>query len=704
MFAMRKFILFFILSPIYFLGYSQSYTWPIAGKNAGDDIIYKPQSYLDGNLLYADLIIKAEFMSPVVAPTEGRIDSYYYTYQDAYQRSTTFGEVCDWYNDSLKFVEFGDADIKHIGVSAKIIAKDGRNIWISGLRPCDNIITGKSVKAGDTIGYVGYYYNIINHPCINVKISEKGKTSAGDPMTSFGLQTTFKKIKNTKRPSSLSREQAVEDYAILVEALKEGFPGIYDYVSEEEFNDYVKTQFDGFTEKVLMEIFERSIMGTLFMIKDSHTRVINPYDENPKTNLISLSYIDGSLIVYRTTPAYSQYHGKKVKSVDGIESDSLMKMLKDYIHKYDGYNQSGIEEDLAVMFDLRYCRFIQDLERNHDLTLEFEDAEIQTFKAESLGGGKCISLKPYIQDWYVINRFGPGLNGVNIKNINDSIAYLGIQTFDLKEKQLDEVADFIKQISRDSIDNLIIDMRNNFGGNVEVLNKLYSFIAQEDFQHEMYSMVTKKGDFDFFKHSTNHIMGDILFDDYEYDENSGYYVKYHNEVYSPDTSINYCGKVYVITNESTMSAASSFAGLVKKHDRGVIVGRETGTAYHQMKALKFEKLYLPNSSYIINIPLVKIVADTVYNELFPYGRGVLPDYPVRISLEEIECRNGDKVLNYTLQLIEENKYIERPVVESVIVKDVDNVNDGREPKYLWLIVGVTILTAMFLKILIFKLR
>ena len=682
---MKKFIIFLILSQIFIFGYSQSYTWPIAGKNAGDDIIYKPQSYLDGNLLYADLIIRAEFMTPVVAPTDGEIASYYYTYQDAYQRSTTYGEVSDWYNDSLKFVEFGDIDIKHIGVSAKIIAKDGRNIWISGLRPCDNIITGKNVKAGDTIGYVGYYYNIINHPCINVMISEKGKTSAGDPMTPFGLQTTFKKIKNTKRATSLSREQAVEDYAILVDALKEGFPGLYDYVSEEEFNDYVKTQFDGFAENVPMEIFDRTITGTLYKIKDSHTRVKNPYDENPKTNLVSLSYIDSSLMVHRTVPAYSQYQGKKVKSVDGIESYSLMKMLKDYIQMYDGYNQSGIEEDLAVMFDSRYSRYIQDLERNHDLTLEFEDGEIQTFKAESIGGGKCISLKPYIKDWYIINRFGPGLNGVSIKNINDSIAYLGIQTFDLKEKQLDEVADFIKKISRDNTDNLIIDMRNNFGGNVEVLNKLYSFIAQDDFQHEMYSMVTKKGDFDFFKHSTNHVMGDILFNDYEYDENSGYYVKYHNEVYSPDTSVNYCGKVYVITNESTMSAASSFAGMVKKQDRGVIVGRETGTAYHQMKALKFEKLFLPNSSYIINFPLVKIVADTVYNELFPYGRGVLPDYPVRISLEEIECRNGDKVLDYTLQLIEENKYIERPKIETVVEQELDIKDNDINRIWTWII-------------------
>ena len=129
---------------MFFLGYSQNYIWPIAGKNAGDDIIYKPQSYLDGKPLYADLIIRAEFMTPVVAPVDGKITSYNYTYQDAYQRMTTFGlKPNDWYDDSLSFVELGNPDIKHINVSAKIIANDGRNIWISGLRPYKNIITGK---------------------------------------------------------------------------------------------------------------------------------------------------------------------------------------------------------------------------------------------------------------------------------------------------------------------------------------------------------------------------------------------------------------------------------------------------------------------------------------------------------------------------------------------------------------------------------
>ena len=564
------------------------------------------------------------------------------------------------------------------------------------MRPYKNIITGKNVKAGDTIGYVGYYYNVINHPCICVNISEKGKTSAGDPMTPFGLETSFKKSKKTERVKVLSREQAVEDYTILVESLKEGFPGLYDYVTEKEFDVFVMSQLDGFDENVAIQELERSLVATLCKIKDSHTRLLNLYDEDPKAAPINISYIDSSLILSRTTPADTQYHGKKIKSIDGIESDSLVKMVRDYIQRYDGYNQSGIEFQLAFMFEIRYTRFCQDLTLGNDFTIVFEDGEEKVFKAESLLGRGCVPMRPDWSKWATINLLGKNLKGTNMKNINDSVAYLGIQTFDLDDAQVNEVADFIKQISRKSIDNLIIDMRNNPGGDIEVLNKLFSFIAKEDFQHEMYSVVTKQGDFDFFKHSTNHVVGDMLFDDYEYDEKSTYYVKNHNEIFSPDTAVNYFGKIYVIANEQTFSAASVFTGLVKKHDRGVVVGRETGTAYHQMKALRFEKLILPNSSYIVHFPLVKIVADTIYNERFPYGRGVMPDYPVKITLEEMESRDGDRLFNYTMQLIEDGKYLERPKVEAA-EQEIIEEDDNNDMIYIWVMMAIVL---VFLNLII----
>ena len=64
---------------------------------------------------------------------------------------------------------------------------------------------------------------------------------------------------------------------------------------------------------------------------------------------------------------------------------------------------------------------------------------------------------------------------------------------------------------------------------------------------------------------------------------------------------------------------------------------------------------------------------------------MLPDYPVRISLEEIECRNGDKVLNYTLQLIEENQYIECPKIETVVEQELDVKDNDINRIWTWII-------------------
>jgi hypothetical protein len=75
-----------------------------------------------------------------------------------------------------------------------------------------------------------------------------------------------------------------------------------------------------------------------------------------------------------------------------------------------------------------------------------------------------------------------------------------------------------------------------------------------------------------------------------------------------------------------------------------------------MNAVKFAHIQLPNSQIEITMPLVKCVFDSEEGSI-PYGRGVLPHYPVNFSLEELEWANGDTMLNYTLQLIHDGKYL-----------------------------------------------
>ena len=152
----------------------------------------------------------------------------------------------------------------------------------------------------------------------------------------------------------------------------------------------------------------------------------------------------------------------------------------------------------------------------------------------------------------------------------------------------------------------------------------------------------------------------------------------------PDSVVNYKGKVYLLANERSFSAATTFAGWVKSQNRGVIVGRETGSTYHQMKAVKFEDLILPNSKYIIHFPLVQTVMDTIVNERFPYGRGVLPDYEVKLVLDELSNPN-DSVFNYTQQLIRDGRYIYYVEPEP----ETSNFEEDARPfQWWWAVIGV----------------
>ena len=91
--------------------------------------------------------------------------------------------------------------------------------------------------------------------------------------------------------------------------------------------------------------------------------------------------------------------------------------------------------------------------------------------------------------------------------------------------------------------------------------------------------------------------------------------------------------------------------------RGLIIGRETRTAYHYMTALKFVDICLPHSRVTWHIPLVKCVFDTTENPRIPYGRGVIPDIYVPLTYEEVASTNGDAILNRALEAIANGEYL-----------------------------------------------
>ena len=640
-------VLLFVWVPLF--AQTQPYLWPIEGAKAGDNIISAPQSYIDGELNFDNLFIGAPEGTTVLSPVDGTITAISVGFLKSLTSSVSYHSGEQSFDESLKNRDKYNiqGDSKYLCGWLGIRSNDGKMIWFSGLSGSKIFKTGQAIKRGTPIGKVAYSYFKIVEPSICVSISIGGKAS--DPMTPFGIKSSFIPPGNVKPVLSLTKKQAKEDFMIYINVLKEAYPGLYDVVTKEELDEYVRQTIaliESHKENLKFAEFQDIMKGAVAKIHDSHIGFLGtPWEtENKPASLkrgIEFGWINDTLVCTNAAVKYEHLIGKQINSVNGMSADSIKKIVSSNTAVYDAKIESY--KNYFLTFASFYCGL------GADLNVEFADGEI--FNSEGINKETVFS--------YSFNRFN------NINNHKDgyvteifdkSTAYIGLSTFSLNQVQVEEIGAFINSISK--IPNLIIDVRNNNGGEDNVTEKLYSYIAKDTLIVNSYSKVNKRSGYESFKYSTNRTIDDNSFADFVAEEGKeGFYQRPENAktiIANPD--VNYKGKVYVLTNEISASAATLFPAMLVRNHRGVVVGRETRTTFHFMNASKFAEIRLPNSMIAINIPLVQCVFDTVVNERTPYGRGVLPDYPVPITIDELSFQNGDAILNYTLDLIENGEY------------------------------------------------
>ncbi|MBS1634941.1 MAG: hypothetical protein JST26_03395 [Bacteroidetes bacterium] len=94
----------------------------------------------------------------------------------------------------------------------------------------------------------------------------------------------------------------------------------------------------------------------------------------------------------------------------------------------------------------------------------------------------------------------------------------------------------------------------------------------------------------------------------------------------------YRNQVYVMVNGKTFSMSSIAASYLKYKAGATIVGEETGGCAMGSNAIVNGKLYLPHSGINISIPIYHIYHDL---PLENNGRGVMPDYPVHYTVDDV---------------------------------------------------------------------
>jgi hypothetical protein len=186
----------------------------------------------------------------------------------------------------------------------------------------------------------------------------------------------------------------------------------------------------------------------------------------------------------------------------------------------------------------------------------------------------------------------------DIFNINTG--YIFIKDFVMDKNDFkEELESIFKQIQQDSLTNLIIDIRNNPGGNSELADILTSYVYDKPYKANSKIIVKRseqyctylRGYFSWWFRPFLKFIKQI--EDYKNTSVGDIYVDVKGNKNPINTKYRFKGKKYLLINSNTFSTALGFATVFKDYDIGEIIGEPTKSEVNE-----FGDIYpfdLPNS-------------------------------------------------------------------------------------------------------------
>jgi C-terminal processing protease CtpA/Prc len=222
-----------------------------------------------------------------------------------------------------------------------------------------------------------------------------------------------------------------------------------------------------------------------------------------------------------------------------------------------------------------------------------------------------------------------------------STAYMTVNTFVGNNRLRRFFKSSFKALRKHNIQHLVVDVRNNGGGNVGNSTVLTQYIVNEKFKlaDSLYA-INKRSNYG--KYIKNHLQNRLFMTFISRRRHDGnYHFGYFERHYfKPKKKNHYNGNVYVITGGNSFSATTVFANSIRDQDNVIIVGEETGGAAYGNTAWLIPDVRLPNTRLRFRLPKFRMVMNKDYPK---DGRGVIPDVVVRPTVQSIRLGIDPKV-------------------------------------------------------------
>ncbi|MGZ4001248.1 MAG: S41 family peptidase [Mucilaginibacter sp.] len=410
-----------------------------------------------------------------------------------------------------------------------------------------------------------------------------------------------------------------QDFLLLRDSLQSLHAGLYRYKTETEMNEMFERNSKKLDHAMSENDFFAIVSNTISSIEDGHTECFLPQDmiksiiANVKVFPIQPKYIGARAYVPCDTKELPV--GTEIVKIDDKPVNDIKKGLFRLLSS-DG----GIETEKYVKINdghdpFSYLYYVVYGEKaDFKITYRTTAGQLaeKTLEADYFPKMECSPVRATINQYLSLD-YRPG-----------GVAVLTLKTFadEYLERTKENFAKFLaasfKELKDKKIAKLIIDLRENGGGEDTNGLLLYRYLADKPFQY--YASLN----------STKRVITD-----------------HPNLAVQEPENNNFTGKVEFLIGGKSFSGAAEFSSIARTNSRGVFIGEETAGGYYGNTSGSKIALILPNTKIRVNIPLTKYVM--AVKKAKYKDRGIIPDYIIVPTINDY-IHQKDVQMDFALKL------------------------------------------------------
>lgn len=438
----------------------------------------------------------------------------------------------------------------------------------------------------------------------------------------------------------LSVEEQKEDFSQFRERIIKGM-GIFDAISEKNLKKHLDSIENTITDSAKLITFLGKIRSAIKPISESHyLSAISTSDENEiyEPNIFPIVVWfknDSTLTVLQNYSGALIAPKDIITKINGISISQLRSELNRFVIVD---NQKIHNQVLNWKLSKRFPEYLMFLfENSNEYEIEWLDADhaMQAKKSKVETLHHSFSYQNHLEKLYPRDVTYEYLDSINTAFLR--ISHFGFlrQGFVMVDGEPEKVntpkdlKNFFRKIKRKNYDNLIIDIRDNYGGDLSNVFLLPKYLTQNR------------------KSVCLHSQFDLNYDGLP-DVNTAHYVR--NNRFAFD------GTIYIFCNTSNYSAAVFLTHFLKSFSDAKIVGEiPGGLPYKTLGVINhynFENLtnayeYLDNSGIVLLVPNLRLtfVADE-------RPKDFTPDIPIETKIEDLLNYEEDSQLMRFLQILQ----------------------------------------------------